>query len=131
MTGQATVREFAQLEKEENGKIINISSQKQNVVTLLHFVLSKIASFLLMNFSARFGHVFNADTGTSTGEVYGQSKSLNNCAFRQSRPMKLVTASEDNSVAFFEGPPFKFKKTLSVSHVPLPPPGCAALPTHA
>lgn len=61
--------------------------------------------------------MFNAETGTSTGEVTGQSKALNNCDFRPSRPFRLVTASEDNSVAFFEGPPFKFKKTLNVSVV--------------
>uniref|UniRef100_A0A646QD15 Actin-interacting protein 1 n=1 Tax=Hemiscolopendra marginata TaxID=943146 RepID=A0A646QD15_9MYRI len=59
----------------------------------------------------RFGHVFMADTGTSVGEISGQSKAMNSCDFRHSRPFRIITASEDNTVAFFEGPPFKFKCT--------------------
>ena len=30
---------------------------------------------------------------------------------RPARPFRIATASEDNSVGFFEGPPFKFKHT--------------------
>ena len=71
----------------------------------------------------RFGHVFNAETGTSVGEILGQSKSLNSVDMRPSRPFKIVTASEDNTLAFFEGPPFKFKFTMNVrsceTHQPL------------
>lgn len=59
----------------------------------------------------RFGHVFMAETGTSVGEISGQSKQMNSCDFRPTRPFRIVTASEDNTVAFFEGPPFKFKCT--------------------
>ncbi|KAK0081464.1 hypothetical protein PV325_012129 [Microctonus aethiopoides] len=59
----------------------------------------------------RFGHVFMADTGTSVGEISGQSKSINSCDFRPSRPFRLITGSEDNTIAIFEGPPFKFKMT--------------------
>lgn len=59
----------------------------------------------------RFGHVFIADTGTSVGEISGQSKSINSCDFRPTRPFRIVTGSEDNTVAVFEGPPFKFKMT--------------------
>ncbi|KAG8240446.1 hypothetical protein J437_LFUL003160 [Ladona fulva] len=59
----------------------------------------------------RFGHVFMADTGTSVGEISGQSKSINSCDFRPARPFRIVTGSEDNTVGVFEGPPFKFKKT--------------------
>ncbi|XP_034952291.1 actin-interacting protein 1 [Chelonus insularis] len=59
----------------------------------------------------RFGHVFMADTGTSVGEISGQSKSINSCDFKPSRPFRLITGSEDNTIAIFEGPPFKFKMT--------------------
>ncbi|XP_043463135.1 actin-interacting protein 1 isoform X1 [Leptopilina heterotoma] len=59
----------------------------------------------------RFGHVFMAETGTSVGEISGQSKSINSCDFRPTRPFRLITGSEDNTIAIFEGPPFKFKMT--------------------
>lgn len=59
----------------------------------------------------RFGHVFMTETGTSVGEISGQSKPINSCDFRPSRPFRIVTGSEDNTVAVFEGPPFKFKMT--------------------
>lgn len=59
----------------------------------------------------RFGHVFMAETGTSVGEISGQSKPINSCDFRPARPFRVVTGSEDNTIGIFEGPPFKFKKT--------------------
>ncbi|ELU08591.1 hypothetical protein CAPTEDRAFT_81584, partial [Capitella teleta] len=61
----------------------------------------------------RFGAVFNAETGASVGEIMGHSQSINSCDFRPQRPFRLVTASEDSSLAFFEGPPFKFQKTMN------------------
>ncbi|XP_073959448.1 actin-interacting protein 1 flr [Choristoneura fumiferana] len=59
----------------------------------------------------RFGHVFMAETGTSVGEISGQSKPINSVDFRPARPFRIVTASEDNTLGVFEGPPFKFKCT--------------------
>ncbi|CAG7726267.1 unnamed protein product [Allacma fusca] len=59
----------------------------------------------------RFGHVFMADTGTSVGEISGQSKPINSCDFRPTRPFRIITGSEDNTIGIFEGPPFKFKMT--------------------
>lgn len=59
----------------------------------------------------KFGRVFSMDTGTTVGEINGQSKALNSVAYRPARPFRIATASEDNSVGFFEGPPFKFKHT--------------------
>jgi len=61
----------------------------------------------------KFGHVFSWDSGTSVGEIMGQSGAINSCDFRKDRPMRVVTASEDNSLAFFAGPPFKFQSTLT------------------
>ncbi|KAK9883553.1 hypothetical protein WA026_001732 [Henosepilachna vigintioctopunctata] len=59
----------------------------------------------------RFGHVFMSETGTSVGEISGQSKQINSCDFRPCRPFRVITGSEDNTIAVFEGPPFKFKMT--------------------
>ena len=62
----------------------------------------------------KFGHVFLADTGTSNGDISGQSRPVNTCDFKQSRPFRIITGSEDNTSAVYEGPPFKFKTTKSV-----------------
>ncbi|XP_014279934.1 actin-interacting protein 1 isoform X1 [Halyomorpha halys] len=59
----------------------------------------------------RFGHVFMSETGTSVGEIAGQSKPINSCDFRPARPFRIITGSEDNTIGIFEGPPFKFKMT--------------------
>ncbi|XP_064545632.1 actin-interacting protein 1 [Drosophila montana] len=59
----------------------------------------------------RFGHVFMSETGTSVGEISGQSKPINSADFRPARPFRIVTGSEDNTIGIFEGPPFKFKMT--------------------
>ena len=62
----------------------------------------------------KFGHVFLADTGTSNGDITGQSRPVNSCDFKPSRPFRIITGSEDNTAAVYEGPPFKFKTTKSV-----------------
>jgi hypothetical protein len=49
------------------------------------------------------------DTGTSNGNLSGQSRSMSSIDFRNVRPYRLISGSEDNTVAIFEGPPFKFK----------------------
>lgn len=49
------------------------------------------------------------------GEITGHNKVINSVDIKQSRPYRLVTGSDDNCAAFFEGPPFKFKFTISVS----------------
>jgi WD40 repeat protein len=51
------------------------------------------------------------DTGNQLGDVSGPTKRVLSCAFRPSRPFRVVTASEDFGVAHFKGPPFKFDKT--------------------
>ncbi|PIO62428.1 WD domain, G-beta repeat protein, partial [Teladorsagia circumcincta] len=60
----------------------------------------------------RFGHVFLFDTGTSNGNLSGQSRPMSSIDFRPTRPFRLVSGSEDNTVAIFEGPPFKFKTVV-------------------
>jgi len=59
----------------------------------------------------KYGHVFLADTGTSNGDITGQSRPVNSCDFKPSRPFRILTGSEDNTTAVYEGPPFKFKTT--------------------
>lgn len=39
----------------------------------------------------RFGHVFMTETGTSVGEISGQSKPINSCDFRPARPFRIIT----------------------------------------
>jgi len=43
------------------------------------------------------------DTGTSNGDIMGPTKAINSCDFRPARPFRVITGSEDNSVAVFEG----------------------------
>ncbi|RWS30825.1 Actin-interacting protein 1-like protein [Leptotrombidium deliense] len=61
----------------------------------------------------KFGHVISVDTGTSLGEIIGHSKQINSCDFRPKRPFKIITGSDDNFIAIYEGPPFKFKNQLN------------------
>ncbi|KAM4809011.1 WD repeat-containing protein 1 [Rhinophrynus dorsalis] len=60
-----------------------------------------------------FGSVFLWDTGSSVGEIAGHNKVINSVDIKPTRPYRLVTGSDDNFAAFFEGPPFKFKFTIS------------------
>eukprot|EP00927_Polykrikos_kofoidii_P073226 TRINITY_DN6928_c0_g1_i1.p1 TRINITY_DN6928_c0_g1~~TRINITY_DN6928_c0_g1_i1.p1 ORF type:complete len:638 (+),score=81.77 TRINITY_DN6928_c0_g1_i1:79-1992(+) len=50
------------------------------------------------------------DTGSKTGDVGGHSKIVNSISFRSQRPFRVMTGSEDMTVGFHEGPPFKFSK---------------------
>lgn len=59
--------------------------------------------------------MFLWDSGSSVGEITGHNKVINSVDIKQTRPYRLATGSDDNCAAFFEGPPFKFKFTLSVS----------------
>ena len=58
-----------------------------------------------------FARVFMWDSGNQLGDASGPTKRVLSCAFRPSRPFRVVTASEDFGVAHFKGPPFKFDKT--------------------
>nr|XP_033805058.1 WD repeat-containing protein 1 [Geotrypetes seraphini] len=60
-----------------------------------------------------FGAVFLWDTGSSVGEIAGHNKVINSVDIKQTRPYRLVTGSDDNGAVFSEGPPFKFKFTIS------------------
>ncbi|KAL9710209.1 WD40 repeat-like protein [Leucoagaricus gongylophorus] len=60
----------------------------------------------------KLGYAFNIDTGTSTGEISGHSKSINAVSIRQSRPCRAATAADDCAIIFHQGPPFKFDKLI-------------------
>jgi WD40 repeat protein len=47
------------------------------------------------------------------GEIMGTSKPINSVDFKPTRPFRAVVASEDSNICYFEGPPFKWNKTLS------------------
>lgn len=61
----------------------------------------------------KFGAVFLWDSGSSVGELLAHSKLINSVDIRQKRPYRVITGSDDLTAAFFEGPPFKFKCTLT------------------
>lgn len=56
----------------------------------------------------RFGHAFTADSGNSVGEVTGHSKVVNAVSIRQQRPLRAATVSDDGTMCFLHGAPFKF-----------------------
>ncbi|XP_028391390.1 WD repeat-containing protein 1-like [Dendronephthya gigantea] len=58
-----------------------------------------------------FAHAFLADTGSSVGQMMGHSKTVNTVDYKSSRPFRVISASEDFSSGFYEGPPFKLKFT--------------------
>ncbi|PPD95023.1 hypothetical protein GOBAR_DD07973 [Gossypium barbadense] len=60
---------------------------------------------------------FMWDSGTNVGEFDGHSRRVLSCAFKPTRPFRIVTCGEDFLVNFYEGPPFKFKQShvLTVS----------------
>ena len=56
------------------------------------------------------------DTGSSLGLFGGHSKPITCVAYRSVAPFRIITGSEDTSVVFHEGPPFKFMRSCSNSH---------------
>ncbi|ORY37693.1 WD40 repeat-like protein [Rhizoclosmatium globosum] len=60
-----------------------------------------------------FARAFTFDSGSTVGEMSGHSKTVNAVAQRPSRPFKTVTASDDMSVNFYPGVPYKFEKSLN------------------
>jgi WD40 repeat protein len=48
------------------------------------------------------------DSGNTVGDITGHGKSILSIDFKPSRPFRVVTASEDFAVNYYQGPPFKF-----------------------
>lgn len=49
------------------------------------------------------------------GEFDGHSRRVLSCAFKPTRPFRIVTCGEDFLVNFYEGPPFRFKLSQRLS----------------
>lgn len=55
------------------------------------------------------------DAGSKTGEVGNlHAKQVTSISFRSQRPFRVVTGSEDMTIAFHQGPPFKFTRAQGV-----------------
>ncbi|KAJ3064107.1 WD repeat-containing protein 1, partial [Quaeritorhiza haematococci] len=61
----------------------------------------------------KFGHAFLFDTASSVGEIIGHSKVINSVSIRQDRPFRAVTCSDDMTVNFYHGVPYKFNKSIT------------------
>jgi len=61
----------------------------------------------------RYGHAFSFDTGNSVGEIIGHNKVINACAIRNQRPFRAATCSDDMTVNFYHGPPYKWQKSMT------------------
>ena len=59
-----------------------------------------------------YGRCITADSGNSVGEISGHSSSINSVSIRQQRPLRAATASDDASLVFYHGAPFKFNTSL-------------------
>jgi WD repeat-containing protein 1 (actin-interacting protein 1) len=64
----------------------------------------------------RFGHCITADSGNSIGEISGHSSIINTVSIRQQRPLRAATGSDDSSMVFLHGAPFKFATKLAGLH---------------
>ena len=64
----------------------------------------------------RFGHCITADSGNSVGEVSGHSKTVNAVAVRLQRPLRAATVSDDGSLCFLHGAPYKFQSKAAGLH---------------
>ena len=60
----------------------------------------------------RFGHCITADSGNSVGEISGHSALINCVSIRQQRPLRASTGSDDTSLVFYHGAPFKFNTSF-------------------
>ncbi|KAI9278307.1 WD40-repeat-containing domain protein [Phascolomyces articulosus] len=60
----------------------------------------------------RFGYALSLETNSAVGEISGHSKVINSVSVRQKRPFRAVTASDDMTVAFFTGVPYKYVKSI-------------------
>ncbi|KAG7663485.1 AIP1 [[Candida] subhashii] len=64
----------------------------------------------------KFGHCFSWDSGNSIGDIQGHSGPINAVDIKSQRPYRAATVSDDHALVFFNGPPFKFDKSLRGHH---------------
>ncbi len=61
----------------------------------------------------RSGHAFLYDTLSSVGEITGHNKPINCVALRPGRPWRAVTGSDDATLNFHTGVPYRFSHSIS------------------
>ncbi|GAU24290.1 hypothetical protein TSUD_48790 [Trifolium subterraneum] len=59
-----------------------------------------------------FVRAFMWDSGSTVGDFDGHSRRVLSCAFKPTRPFRIVTCGEDFLANFYEGPPFKFSMSI-------------------
>ncbi|PVH17880.1 uncharacterized protein CXQ87_000781 [Candidozyma duobushaemuli] len=64
----------------------------------------------------QFGHCFTWDSGNSVGEIQGHSTVINAVDIKPQRPYRAATVSADKALVFYNGPPFKFDKSIRGRH---------------
>ncbi|TAQ89411.1 hypothetical protein B7494_g2290 [Chlorociboria aeruginascens] len=64
----------------------------------------------------KYGHFITADSGNSVGEISGHSGVINSVSIRQQRPLRAATGSDDSTIVFMNGAPFKFANKLGGLH---------------
>ena len=64
----------------------------------------------------KFGHAFTWDSGNSIGDIQGHSSTINAVDIKPQRPYRAATVGDDFALVFFQGPPFKFDKSLRGNH---------------
>ena len=64
----------------------------------------------------RMGHCITWDSGNTVGEISGHSSQINCVSIRQQRPLRAATGSDDTSMVFYHGVPFKFNTSLRTQH---------------
>jgi WD40 repeat protein len=64
----------------------------------------------------RMGHCITWDSGNTVGEISGHSSQINSVSIRQQRPLRAATGSDDTSLVFYTGAPFKFSTSLRGKH---------------
>ncbi|KAI3635576.1 hypothetical protein MIR68_006214 [Amoeboaphelidium protococcarum] len=61
----------------------------------------------------RYGAAFSFDSGSTVGDIIGHNKVANSCHIRSVRPYRAATCSDDMTVGFYAGPPYKFSKSIT------------------
>jgi WD40 repeat protein len=64
----------------------------------------------------RFGHCISWDSGNTVGEISGHSSRINAVDIKKQRPIRAATVSDDASLVFYNGPPFKFSTSVRGKH---------------
>uniref|UniRef100_K7LLJ5 Uncharacterized protein n=1 Tax=Glycine max TaxID=3847 RepID=K7LLJ5_SOYBN len=59
-----------------------------------------------------FVRAFMWDSGSTVGDFDGHSHRVLSCAFKTTRPFRIVTCGEDFLANFYDGPPFKFNMSI-------------------